>query len=152
MLFRTGRRSSRLGLLTSVLPFYRLSDLFLNVTHHASSSWSAEQKNAAEEIAYPLEDLPFPDVAPEMTSEEVGALAAVLCGEVLRRGARAALVQGEMTLTYALVRRLERAGVACYAAATARVASVEQEGGVSWKRSRFEFAGFRRYAEEESFG
>lgn len=122
--------------------------MFLNFSHHPSAAWCAEQRRASEAIAQPVQDVEFPDVPPAMSSREVYNLAAGLSRDALARGARAALVQGEMTLTYALVRLLEAQGVPCYAATAKRVAWVEQQGGLSRKTSMFQFAGFRRYPED----
>ena len=89
-------------------------------------------------------DLPFPQVDPAMTSEQVQALADECVKTILEMGDTASLtvhVMGEMTLVYHVVTVLKAAGVRCVASTTQRVAT-EDDG---LKMSEFHFVQFREY-------
>jgi len=116
--------------------------LFLNLSNHPSAGWSEEQRGAALELASCVMDLPFPAVEPVLDEAEVAALAAEVLAQV-PAGTTAAMVQGEFTLTFRLVRALEARGVPCFAATTAR--EVVERGGE--KLSTFRFVRFRRYGD-----
>lgn len=119
--------------------------MLINLTNHPSEQWSEKQKRAAQVLFGGVVDYPFPDVDPEAETEEVWELAGRIVEDVLGRwsGQRiTVLVQGEFTLTVALVYMFERAGVECVCATARR--QVEDLGGGRTLR-RFEFCGFRRY-------
>ncbi len=119
--------------------------MLINLTNHPAAMWSDEQRSAAERYGS-VADMPFPPVPPEATEEDVVRLADEITDRILRRRPDAVLCQGEMTLTYAIVRRLAREGVPALAACTERVTSeAPQPDGSVIKTSRFLFRGFRRY-------
>lgn len=103
---------------------------------------------AARRLASPILDVAFPEVDPLAPPAAIVETATETARQLFAMAARAAVVQGEMTLTYALVRILEEHSVACYAATTARTVEEITVGGATVKKSRFEFAAFRRYPEE----
>ena len=119
--------------------------VFLNLSNHPLSEWGEPQKQQA--LGFGCEDLvdmPFPAVPPDATTEQVRELAA----ETVRRIPQSvthAMVMGEFTLTFELVRRLQKRGVRCLVATTTR--DVEQRGDE--KVVRFHFEGFREYPELE---
>lgn len=118
--------------------------LLVNLSNHLSAHWSHPQREAALKLAPAIRDLPFPAVPPEADTETIIALA----DEVVARlstempGATHAMVQGEFTLAFALVRRLQQIGVTCVAATTRREVVEHSEGA---KTMRFEFVRFREY-------
>jgi len=115
--------------------------MFLNISNHPVQKWDAAQRQAAEGMASPVVDLPFPAVPPEADED----LVAALCEQVLAQvpdAATHAMVQGEFTLTFALVKELQARGVVCVAATTARDVV---EGPDGTKMSRFRFVRFREY-------
>lgn len=124
--------------------------MFLNITNHPAAGdvpWSEEQIAAAEAIGGPVVDLEFPEVPPDASSKEVLDVALATVSTVLELGPKAALVQGEFTLTAALVAKLEALGIPCYAATTRRHIEIVPDGkGGSIKKAQFHFVGFRRYA------
>lgn len=80
--------------------------MFLNLSNHPSAAWGSAQRAAAEALAPgPLQDLPFPEVDPSWDTQEVTAFAQLLASQVLAHNPIAAMVQGEHTLTLALVDR-----------------------------------------------
>jgi hypothetical protein len=116
--------------------------LFLNLSNHPSSSWSAEQRGASLALAGAVLDHPFPNVPPEADEAEVAALAAE-CLKALPAGeVTAAMVAGEPTLCVHLVAGLQARGVVCYAATTERRSVVGADGV---KTSVFAFKKWRAW-------
>ena len=123
--------------------------MFLNLSNHPSALWSAAQLKAASAYG-PVQDLPFPAVPPEWDIGRVCAFADALFEQVLAMNPAAVLCQGEMTLTYQLVKRLCAAGIPALCACSERVTEeIPLPDGATKKTSRFEFRSFRPYAAPE---
>lgn len=117
--------------------------MLINLSNHPSSKWSKEQTEAALHYGE-IADLPFPVVAPEGDENYIAALADEYCNKVIELAGGAPVtvhLMGEMTLTFALVKRFHAKGISCVAATTERVV-VEVDGE---KRSVFNFIKFRAY-------
>jgi CRISPR-associated protein Csx16 len=114
---------------------------FVNISNHPSAGWGDEQRTAALALCDELLDLPFPQVDPRTGSRGVLELARSVL-EQIPGGTTHAMVQGEFTLSFTLVRRLQRAGVICVAATTLRETVPVDEGRMI---ARFRFVRFRRY-------
>ena len=118
--------------------------MFLNLSNHPSDNWSAEQTKAARRLYGEIVDLAFPDVDPVGDEAYIAALADECCGKVLecvRIQPVTVHLMGEMTLTFALLQRLQTHGIPCVASTTLRE-TVEEDGV---KKSLFRFVKFRRY-------
>lgn len=115
--------------------------IFLNISNHPLAFWSDSQRQAAEELAERIVDIPFPQVPPEDGPEAIEILAQELYDR-LPADARHALVAGEFCLTVSLVRRLQARGVCCYSTTNVRDTDHQGEG---IKVSRFRFVRFRAY-------
>ena len=118
--------------------------IFLNVSNHPLEVWSDEQINAAQ-IYGNLEEIPFPSVSPDLTKPEMDFLIKSILSQISERisGKNATVhIMGEMTLTFALVKRLQAAGIKCVASTTER--SVKEYGDGT-KESVFKFVRFREY-------
>ena len=120
---------------------------FVNYSNHVSSRWAASQLEAARAYGDVI-DIPFAQVPPTATKAEVDALAEKAVDEILDAKPSIAMVQGEMTLVYNVVRRLEARGIKCVAACTRRRTDEEVQklaaAGLT-KEGMFEFMGFREY-------
>lgn len=118
--------------------------MFWNITNHPISGWEPNQLAAAKELSHELRDLPFPCVSPELTSSQVQELATSTVHHILILAKRddVAHVMGELTLTFAIVRRLQDAGIKCVASTTARDVVQQADGS---KISHFRFVAFREY-------
>lgn len=117
--------------------------LFINLSNHPSAGWGEEQMTQAKRYGQVV-DLPFPQVDPMMTSEQVQSLADRCVKTILEMGDEADMtvhVMGEMTLCYHVVKALLAHGVRCVASTTERIAT-EVEGK---KVSEFRFVQFREY-------
>ena len=120
---------------------------FVNYSNHVSSRWTTAQIEAAREYG-DIVDIPFAQVPPTATKADVDTLAEEAVNEILEAEPSAAMVQGEMTLVYNVVRRLEARGIKCVAACTRRRTDEEIQklaaAGLT-KEGMFEFMGFREY-------
>lgn len=118
--------------------------VFLNFSNHPGSLWGPEQKTAAGQFGQ-IEDLPFPQVPADMSSEAVRRLADEYAEQILSRKPDCVLCQGEFCLSWHVIARLKEAGVRVVAACSDRVAEeVYGETGTE-KKSVFRFVQFREY-------
>jgi len=105
--------------------------MFLNISNHPSAKWTATQRAAAETLGTTIQDVPFPNVPPFATTEEVAAMAKNLVAGLRQPIANSddyAMVQGEQSLCWELSRRLIALGWRVCVATTERTV-VEGEGG-----------------------
>jgi hypothetical protein len=119
--------------------------IFLNLTNHPSAQWQAEQREAAAAYGQ-LRDLPFPAVGAGASEADIQQLADELAAKIfqLHRQAEVTVhLMGEMTLCFALLQRLLKAGIPCLASTSQREVVEEGDGQ---KTVRFRFERFRRYA------
>lgn len=120
---------------------------FVNYSNHNSARWNDAQLEAARAYGEVV-DIPFAQVSPSATKAEVDALAEVEVQKILEATPSVVMVQGEMTLVYNVVRRLEGRGIKCVAACTRRRTDEEVQrlaaAGLT-KEGMFEFMGFREY-------
>lgn len=119
--------------------------MFINFTNHNSDLWSAEQCMAAEKYG-DITDIAFPSVDPAFGSEMIYKLAEKYTEMICAYKPDAVLVQGEMTLTYAVVSILISKGINVLCATTERVVSTRiGQNGKTVKVSEFRFVRFRNY-------
>lgn len=120
---------------------------FVNYSNHVSTRWTSAQLEAAEKYGNVI-DIPFAQVDPSATKAEVDTLAEAEVQKILEAKPSVVMVQGEMTLVYNVVRRLENEGIKCVAACTRRRTDEEMQklaaAGLT-KEGMFEFMGFREY-------
>jgi len=120
--------------------------MLINHTNHKSACWSDRQLEAASVFGGAVADVPFPDVDPEATPEEIGNLVLVNVQHICEQHPDAVLCQGEFTYTYRMVAELKARGIKVLAACSKRV-TVEtiNEDQSTRRESRFEFVQFREY-------
>jgi CRISPR-associated protein Csx16 len=116
---------------------------FVNLSNHPSAKWEEAQMQAARVLAECIEDVMFPAVPPDADEKAIGTLAKECIARVPPETTHA-LVQGEFTLTFELVRRLQASGITCLAATSTRNVEEEADGR---KVSSFTFVRFRVYPE-----
>lgn len=125
-----------------------MNRIMYNVTNHPQEKWSAEQLKAAHELADQIIYMPFLNVSPSAEERTIRAWGADIAGTIVGAKKRGndviALVQGEMTLTYAIVQNLIAHGIKVVAATSDRI-SVDNGDGT--KTVKFEFCKFREYTE-----
>lgn len=117
--------------------------MFINFSNHPSKKWGEQQLREAQRFGE-VKDLPFPNVQPEWSSEEVNRLADEYAEILTKMGGENCTVHimGEMTFTHAVVSRLKEQGIVCVASTTKRCAYETADGK---KVSTFRFVQFRRY-------
>ncbi|WP_455773514.1 TIGR02221 family CRISPR-associated protein [Porphyromonas asaccharolytica] len=118
--------------------------LFLNLSNHSSDKWSKAQLDAARAYGEVV-DMPFPEIDPGATTEEIHRLAEEYAEKITSSYPDRDLtihLMGEMTFTFRLVTLLHARGVRCVASTTQRKTSELPD---STKESIFEFQAFRKY-------
>lgn len=115
--------------------------MLLNLSNHPSPTWPEAQMQAAMEQYGSVQDMPFPNISPDATADEVRRLAEQYEVKVRQADPAAVHLMGEMTFTFALVQRLQAIGIPCLASTTERIAE-EREGQ---KIVTFRFVQFRNY-------
>lgn len=117
--------------------------MFINLTNHPSSGWSAEQLEAARQYGE-IADLSFPIIEPTFTKDDILYFVKE-CMEVImgmKDGNTVVHVMGEMTFTHNLVNALKDVGIVCLASTTERLVKMMSDGK---KVSEFKFVQFREY-------
>ncbi len=129
--------------------------MFINCTNHPYSIWSEKERECA--AAYgEVEDLPFPQIAPDCSREELRRIAGKYAGEIRNRRPAAVMVAGEFSFTFMLVDMLLADGIRVVCSRARRqVQEVKHPDGTNEKQVIFDFEGFEeycRYEDDESVG
>ena len=123
--------------------------IFANLSNHRLDMWQAEQLATVRSMGFSsIRELAngMPLVDPRATPEEVAQMAEEILREVQAMGASGAYVAGEFSLTYALVRSLEKVGVKCFTATTERISKeIVMPDGCIRVEKVFSFVAWRRY-------
>lgn len=120
---------------------------FINLSTQPSKLWSKEQIEAAEKFGT-VKDWEFPEVPPNAGTETIYDMADFLAGRLIMANPEAVLIQGEITLTYAIVNELDRRNVDfhIFAATTEKVEKeITMEDGSTKKEVEDKFVRFREY-------
>lgn len=118
--------------------------MLLNLSNHPSHNWPANQLKTALQQYETIHDIPFPQIDPHSTTEQVHQLAQQYCRDIISQHPPPITVHlmGELTFTHVLVTKLTAAGIPCIASTTERIIKFEQDGT---KHSTFRFVRFRAY-------
>ena len=118
--------------------------MFINLSNHPSAFWGKEQIQAALKHGA-IVDLLFPAIDTSGSEAYIAAPCRRICEKIqqLAGGQRAVVhLMGEMTFTFALLKRLQPLGYICIASTSERRV-IELEAG--HKDVLFHFVQFRRY-------
>lgn len=120
--------------------------IFVNFSNHLSDKWDERQRAEAEKYGTVV-NIPFPNVPASYGEEEVSEMADEYTRQILSQGnVVAAMVQGEFTLSYAVITELKKEGIITLSACTERnVTEKRGEDGSIVKESKFEFVRYRHY-------
>lgn len=121
-----------------------LPPLFINLSNHPSSSWTAEQLTAAEAFGE-LIDMPFPQVAPDAKADDIKTIAEAQVAAIMKQAETHTVtvhVMGEMSLIYRIVRMLSERGIRCVCSTSYRVVKDQGDGR---RLVEFNFNSFRDY-------
>lgn len=119
--------------------------MLINLSNHPHNQWTEEQHQAASQFGEVV-DLPFPNVSPEATTEQLLPLIDEYYNRITQLGKQDAVVvhlMGEMTFTFMLVARLLNAGYRCVSSTTERI--VKESTNAGGKTVFFQFTNFRDY-------
>lgn len=117
--------------------------VFINLSNHPSCDWDETQMAAARHYGQVV-DLPFPQIEPTATAQQVQQQAEQVAESIINMGETATItvhVMGEMTFVFHVVTMLKQHGVRCVASTTERIA-IEED---FTKVSMFSFVQFREY-------
>lgn len=118
--------------------------MFVNFSNHPSRYWDNKQRESS--LYYgELIDMPFPQIAPNATVEELQMLAETCVHRIVALADSQTItvhIMGEMTFTYMVVTKLKEMGIKCVASTTERKTSYSEDGT---KLSEFSFVKFREY-------
>ncbi|QQS28009.1 MAG: CRISPR-associated protein [Sphingobacteriales bacterium] len=118
--------------------------MLLNLSNHPSANWSAEQTEAAISNWGSVEDMPFPQIPPEWETYEVEQLVEEYYVKITKLYPMAVHLMGELTFCFALVAKLQQAGISCVAATTLRN-TIDKPDGT--KIANFRFIKFRSFSD-----
>ncbi|MBO5699229.1 MAG: CRISPR-associated protein [Bacteroidaceae bacterium] len=119
--------------------------LFINLTNHPSAMWGEQQLLAARQYGK-VEDMPFPEVDEKGDEAYISAIAEEYASRILRCNATHEVtvhLMGELTFTFALLKRLQHYGIPCVASTSQRLVTEDADGNKTEVLFRFER--FRRY-------
>ena len=119
--------------------------MLLNLSNHPLAIWSEAQLNAARQQFGEIQDLPFPQIAPDATEQNIQELAEQYFKNIKNIGTPQQVtvhVMGELTFCFALVQLLKQNGYTCVASTTQRLV---QQVDNNTKQATFQFVKFRKY-------
>lgn len=122
--------------------------MFINISNHPSSKWSASQLESAFALTSDnsIKDIPFPAVPATATMDDIIKIADGLHHTVMANKPEVVMIAGEFTLAYAMIELCLRAGLKVVAACSERRTNeVLNEDGSTTKTAIFEFVQFREF-------
>lgn len=122
--------------------------VFINLSNHSSSKWAPEQIQAAQNLGGEIEDIAFPQIDPEASTEEIEQLAQQFHNEIADKhfgdNGIVVHVMGEMTFVAAFLNAARESGVMTCVCSTTKRDTVE-DPTTGTKTSVFRFIQFREY-------
>lgn len=122
--------------------------VFINLSNHPSSEWSPKQLAAAKSYE-DIIDIQFPNIKPDADADDIDSIADSICTQLMtiksNYGDIVLHIMGEMTLTYAIIRKLDGTGIRCLASTSERNTKINPDGS---KTSYFDFVRFREYTQD----
>ena len=120
--------------------------MLINLSNHPFPEWSERQKKEAWRLFGEVEDWHFPPIDPESTASEIEKLAEdyfqMLAVRIASIPDVAIHLMGEMTFSFALLKKLQESKIDCYASTANRNVNILASGE---KVVRFDFVKFRKY-------
>lgn len=119
--------------------------MLINLTNHPSSLWCDKQLEAAR-IYGEIMDMPFPAIDEMADEAYIEALADEYFQKILELAKDKNVtvhLMGELTFTFALLKRLQEHGIPCVASTSKRIVKEETAGRKG--EVIFQFERFRRY-------
>lgn len=120
--------------------------MLVNLSNHPSEKWGEKQLKIVQEEYGSVRDLPFPEIDPYSTSDEIDRIVEKYYQRIAKIDPPAVMLQGEYIFTYRLICRLKEAGIKVIAGCSER-RTIEyiNDDGMTTRKSEFEFVGFKEY-------
>ncbi|MDO5423027.1 MAG: hypothetical protein Q4F41_04810 [Eubacteriales bacterium] len=118
--------------------------MFVNFTNHPSTHWSQEQLAASSPYGAII-DIPFPQIDPMASTEEIVSEARKYTALILKRKPDFVLCQGEFCMAYHVVRLLKEHGVVVGAACSVRRVQERAGEDCTEKTVFYQFVRYREY-------
>ncbi len=121
------------------------SPVLINLSNHPSNTWGSNQIEAARAYGE-IMDMPFPEVNEKNDESYISALSEEYLQKILDLSLTNSVtvhLMGELTFTFALLRRLQEYGIECIASTSKRIVNEDSKEGK--KEVVFQFERFRRY-------
>jgi len=127
--------------------------MLINLSNHPCDKWSQNQVDKAKELFGEVIDLPFPNVPPDASEQQVLEMAHQYLQKILQirnnipsDESLSVHVMGEFNFTFIIVQLLTKHNIPCYASTTVREVILEKtENNEVVKTNVFKFVQFRRY-------
>lgn len=113
----------------------------LNLSNHPAATWTSKQIETAKQQYSEIVDMPFPNVSPMLSSEDLDKLVDEYEDKLMASNIKHVHIAGELNFVFRMVTRLKAKGVICITSTTERIAVVKDEK----KTSTFRFVQFREY-------
>lgn len=118
--------------------------MFINFSNHPSAKWSEKQIAEAKKYGE-IADIPFPDVSPYISEEEIDNIALKYTKEIISKKPDAVMCQGEYTLSFNVAMRLKKEGITVLCACSERCTIEIADNENNMRESLFTFVRFRKY-------
>lgn len=119
--------------------------MLINLSNHPYEKWNTSQLEAAS-LYGEITDIPFPNIPPEYTAEQIRDLASEYlqkCENLIAPDEKSAIhITGELTFCFALIQMLLKKGYKCITATSERDVTDGENGE---KIVIFKFKHFREY-------
>lgn len=104
--------------------------MLINFSNHPLNEWQQPQLDSAYELFGGVIDLPFPQVDPLASTQDIETLAEHCTAQIISiaSGNDAVHIMGELTLTFAIINRLKTLNIKCIASCSERISSINDSG------------------------
>lgn len=119
--------------------------MLINLSNHPQAFWVGAQKLQANQLYGEIVDVPFPNVSPTASSNDIKEQAEALVLRLTTEYGNSNPtfhIMGEMTFCFHLINKLKAAGYTCIASTTTRAVTYAEDGT---KNVQFNFVKFREY-------
>ena len=119
--------------------------MLLNLSNHPFQLWSEEQRQTAQEQFGTIQDMPFPQIAPDATEQDIQQLAEQYLKNIQDLGTPQKVtihIMGELTFSFTMVQLLKQNDYTCVASTTQRIV---QQIDATTRQTTFQFVKFRKY-------
>lgn len=119
---------------------------FINLSNHSSKNWSEEQLNSAKQYSENIIDIPYPNIPPTATQEQIRDIMKDTLEKVVEANPKTVMCMGENITCHNFVKELEKLNIQTVATVTKPVTEiVKNDDGTERTVKTFNFEGFRDY-------